>query len=224
VLLATGRRAVALLSSIVAHQDGRVTGVGNFQGKRYNAGAMSAIICMLRGVNVGGHNKIKMDALRALCGALKLECAQTYVQSGNVVFLSGEKNLALLSKRVEDAIEGKFGFRPDVVLRTSSEVKGVITRNPFAKRKDIEPAKLLVVFLTAAPSKAARESISKFDTRGEELHLLGNELYIYFRNGIGQTKLSWSSLEKTLHSSFTGRNWNTVTKLLEMAEKISASG
>jgi uncharacterized protein (DUF1697 family) len=181
---------------------------------------MPAIACMLRGVNVGGHNKIKMDALRALCGSLKLECAQTYVQSGNVVFFSDEKNLVSLSARIQDGIEGKFGFRPDVVLRTSSELRSVIARNPFAKRKDIEPAKLLVVFLAAAPRKAARDRISKFDTRGEELHIQGNELYLYFRNGIGQTKLRWPSLEKTLNSSFTGRNWNTVTKLMEMAESL----
>jgi uncharacterized protein (DUF1697 family) len=181
---------------------------------------MAAIICMLRGVNVGGHNKIKMDALRALCGSLKLQCAQTYVQSGNVVFLSGEKNLSLLSKRVADAIQGKFGFRPDVVLRSAAELRKVIANNPFAGRKDVEPAKLLVVFLAAAPPKTVRDDISKFDTRGEEIHVVGNELYIYFRNGIGQTKLPWPALEKTVKSSFTGRNWNTVTKLLEMAEAL----
>jgi uncharacterized protein (DUF1697 family) len=181
---------------------------------------MAAIICMLRGVNVGGHNKIKMEELRALCGSLKLECAQTYVQSGNVVFLSEEKNLAVLSKRIEDAIEEKLGFRPDVVLRTAVEVRKVIAKNPFAGRKDIEPAKLLVVFLADTPAKTARDALAKFDTRGEELHFGGSELYIYFRNGQGQTKLSWPSLAKTLNSSFTGRNWNTVTKLLEMAEAL----
>lgn len=173
---------------------------------------------MLRGVNVGGHNQMKMEALRALCGSLELACAQTYVQSGNVVFFSDETNLALLSKRIQDGIERKFGFRPDLLLRTSSELRSVIRTNPFTKGRDIEPAKLLVVFLAVAPAKAARDSLSKFDTRGEELHIQGRELYLYFRNGIGQTKLSWPALEKTLHCFFTGRNWNTVTKLLEMAE------
>jgi uncharacterized protein (DUF1697 family) len=184
---------------------------------------MSPIVCMLRGVNVGGHNKIKMDALRALCGSLKLECAQTYVQSGNVVFLSAEKNLALLSQRIEEVIERKFGFRPDVILRGSSELRKVIAKNPFAGREGIEPAKLLVAFLASAPAKTARDNMLKFDARGEELHMHGSELYIYFRNGIGQTKLSWPALEKTLNSSFTWRNWNTVTKLLEMAESFEKS-
>jgi uncharacterized protein (DUF1697 family) len=201
-------------------QCGEVTGLGNFGNGGYNPAAMTAIICMLRGVNVGGHNKIQMNALRDLCGALKLECAQTYVQSGNVVFLSREKNLSLLSSRIQDAIESKFRFRPDVVLRTAAELRKVIGKNPFAGRKDVEPAKLLVVFLSTAPAKAARDTLAKFDTRGEELHFAGSELYIYFRNGMGQTKLSWPGLEKTLNSSFTGRNWNTVTKLLEMAEAL----
>jgi uncharacterized protein (DUF1697 family) len=184
---------------------------------------MPAIVCLLRGVNVGGHNKIKMDALRALCGSLKLECAQTYVQSGNVVFLSAEKNLALLSKRIEEAIERQFGFRPGVVLRSTSELRKIIGKNPFVGRNDIEPAKLLVVFLASAPAKTARDDLLKFDARGEELQMHGNELYIFFRNGMGQTKLSWPALEKTLHSSFTGRNWNTVTKLLEMAASLEKS-
>jgi uncharacterized protein (DUF1697 family) len=185
--------------------------------------SMPAIICMLRGVNVGGHNKIKMDALRALCGSLKLECAQTYVQSGNVVFFSAEKNLVLLSKRIEEAIERKFGFRPGVVLRSTAELRKIIGKNPFVGRNDIEPAKLLVVFLASAPAKIARDKLLKFDARGEELHMHGSELYVYFRNGMGQTKLSWPALRKTLNSSFTGRNWNTVTKLLEMAESLEKS-
>ncbi|HKN25754.1 MAG TPA: DUF1697 domain-containing protein [Candidatus Acidoferrum sp.] len=184
---------------------------------------MPAIICMLRGVNVGGHNKIQMEALRALCESLKLKSPQTYVQSGNVVFLSTEKNLALLSQRIQDAIERNFGFRPDVVLRTSSEMRHVIARNPFASRHGIDAAKLLVTFLAAEPAKLARESLLELDTRGEEIHFHGNELYIYFRNGIGKTKLSWAAVEKALNTSFTGRNWNTVIKLHEMAESLEES-
>jgi uncharacterized protein (DUF1697 family) len=181
---------------------------------------MPAIVSMLRGVNVGGHNKIKMEALRALYESLKLKLPQTYVQSGNVVFLSGEKNLALLSKRIQDAMTRTFGFRPDVVLRTSAELRQVIAKNPFARRQDLEPGKLLVTFLSTEPGKTAWENLRKLDTRGEELQFHGSELYIYFRNGIGQTKLSWSGIEKALNASYTGRNWNTVTKLLAMAEAL----
>jgi uncharacterized protein (DUF1697 family) len=181
---------------------------------------MTAIISMLRGVNVGGHNKIKMEALRALYESLKLKSPQTFVQSGNVIFLSDEKNLLRLSQRIQEAIERKFGFRPAVVLRTSFEMRRVIARNPFASRDGIDPAKLLVTFLASEPAKQVCESLRKFDSRGEELYFHGNELYIYFRNGMGKSKLSWPGLEKVMNTSFTGRNWNSVTKMLEIAESL----
>jgi uncharacterized protein (DUF1697 family) len=146
------------------------------------------------------------------------------VQSGNVVFLSEEKNLTALSKRIQDAIERKFGFRPDIALRAVADLKRVIVKNPFAKREGIEPDKLLVCFLSGEPSKTAREDLSKLDTRGEELHFHGSELYIYFKNGMGKTKLSWKGVDKAISCSSTGRNWNTVTKLLEMAEALDEAG
>ena len=81
---------------------------------------MAAIISMLRAVNVGGHNKVSMEALRALYESLGLRNPQTYVQSGNVVFRSEAENLEALAEKIEKAIERKFGFRPTVILRTTS--------------------------------------------------------------------------------------------------------
>ena len=178
---------------------------------------------MLRGVNVGGHNKIKMEALRALYESMKLREAQTYVQSGNVIFRIDERDIALLTKRIEDGIERKFGFRPNVILRTAAEMREVIARNPFAKRRGIEPSKLLVTFLGSDPGAEAREKILQIKCDPEELRIEGRELYIYFPNGIGRSKLSWAGLEKTLKTPGTARNWNSVTKMLEMAENLEAS-
>jgi len=184
---------------------------------------MAVIISMLRGVNVGGHNKIKMDALRALYESMKLREAQTYVQSGNVIFRTDERYIARLAKRIEDGIERKLGFRPDVILRTATEMREVIARNPFAKRRGIEPSKLLVTFLGSDPGAEAREKILQIKCDPEELRIEGRELYIYFPNGIGRSKLSWAGLEKTLKTPGTARNWNSVTKMLEMAESLEAS-
>ena len=182
---------------------------------------MTVIISMLRGVNVGGHNKIKMDALRDLYESLGLRDPQTYVQSGNVVFRAEAKD-APLAKGIEDAIERKFGFRPSVVLRTTSDLTDVIARNPFAKRSGIEASKLLVTFLAAAPSPDARDEILGIKVSSEEVRIDGRELYVYFPDGMGRSKV-WPAIEKALKKSGTGRNWNTVTRLLEIAEKLEAA-
>src|SRR5579875_3037792 len=96
---------------------------------------MPVVVSMLRGVNLGPHRRIKMDALRALYESLGLRDAQTYVQSGNVVFKTRERNMASLAKRIEDEIERVFGFRSDVVVRTSGELRAAIAKNPFAGRR-----------------------------------------------------------------------------------------
>jgi len=183
---------------------------------------MPVLISMLRGINVGGHNQIKMDALRALYESLKLEAPQTYVQSGNVLFRSKEKNMPQLAKKIEDGIERQYGFRPGVILRTAEELRKAVAANPFGKRRDIEPGKLLVTFLSAEPATGAQSTLDSFKGYPEELHLKGRELYIYFPNGAGKSKLPWSSVERLLKVTGTARNWNSVTKMLEMAEKMEA--
>lgn len=181
---------------------------------------MPVIISLLRAVNVAGHNKVKMDALRELYQSLGLRGAQSYVQSGNLVFRTDAKDLARLQKRIEDAIEASFGFRAGVMLRSSDELKDVVRRNPFAKRSGIEPNRLVVSFLTAEPGPESKQKIAQIKVGPEELHLDGRELYIYYAGGMGTSKLTPAVIERTLKVSGTGRNWNTVTKLLEMAEKL----
>jgi len=107
---------------------------------------MPVLISMLRGVNVGGHNKIKMDALCAVYKALKFEDPLTYVQSGNVIFRTREKNSAALAKKIQDAIERKFGFRPAVILRTTDEIRKAVAATPFPASRKLEPGKILVTF------------------------------------------------------------------------------
>ena len=167
---------------------------------------------------------IKMDALRALYESMRLQDAQTYVQSGNVVFKSAGRDLGLLRKRIESAIERSFGFRPDVMIRTTSELRDVIARNPFATRRGIDPSRLLVTFLLTDPGQEARDKVLQIKTDSEELRIDGREVYVYYPNGMGRSKLSPALIEKTLKASGTARNWNTVMKLLEMAETLEAGG
>lgn len=181
---------------------------------------MPIIISMLRGVNVGGHNKIKMDALRALYESMKFTGCQTHIQSGNVIFKTKERNLAKLSSQIQTAIERSFGFRPDVILRTSDELRDVIARNPFAKRRGIEPGKLLVTFLASDPAPEARDNLLNLKIDPEELRIDGRELYIYFPDGMGRSKL-WPLIERALKVPCTGRNWNSVTKMLAIADALA---
>jgi uncharacterized protein (DUF1697 family) len=183
---------------------------------------MPVVISLLRGVNVVGRNQIKMAELRDLYESLGLLEVQTHLQSGNVVFRTKAKDLAKLAKQTEDAIERRFGFRPSVILRTTSELRDVVARNPFTKRADIDGSKFLVTFLATAPRPEVHAELVKVKTAGEEVHLGGCELYIYFSDGMGRSKL-WRAIERTLKKSGTGRNWNTVTRLLEMAEKLEGA-
>ncbi len=184
---------------------------------------MGVMISMLRGVNVGGHNLIKMEALRALFASLKLRDAQTYVQSGNVIFRTDERDVAVLTKRVQSGIERSFGCCPDVIFRTVAEMREVVARNPFAKRRVIDPSKYLVTFLSSEPAAAARADALKMMNGPDELRIHGRELYIYYPDGLARPKVAWLAVVKKLKTTGTGRNWNSVTKMLEIAEKLEAS-
>jgi uncharacterized protein (DUF1697 family) len=165
---------------------------------------MPAIISMLRGVNLGGHHKISMEELRLVYETLGLEEPKTFIQSGNVVFRSKDQNLPRLAKRIEDAIERKFGFRAEVIQRTASEMKE------------------LVMFFSDNFSAEVQAKLVKIETNPEEVRVAGRELYIYFPDGQGRSKLT-PVLGRILKNTGTGRNWNTVTKLLAMAESLETS-
>lgn len=184
---------------------------------------MPVLISMLRGVNVGGHNRVKMDALRAVYASLKCEDVRTYVQSGNVIFRTKEKNTLPFAKKIQDAIEREFGFRPQIILRTCDEMRAALAANPFAGRRDVEPGKLLITFLAAEPGPGAEAALASLKPHKEELHLKGRELYIYFPDGAGKSKLPWSSVEKFLKVTGTARNLNSVIKMLEIAEAMESA-
>lgn len=101
-------------------------------------------------------------------------------------------------------------------------MRDAITRNPFAVRRGIDPSKLLITFLAADPGQEARDKVLSIKTDPEELRIHGREVYIYFPNGMARPKISWVAIQKMLKVSGTGRNWSSVTKLLELAEKLES--
>ena len=184
---------------------------------------MTVVVALLRGVNVGGNNLIGMEALRTLCGSLGLCDSRTYLQSGNVVFRTELRGNAALAKRMEDAIEREFGFRPSVMLRTLPEMRSVIARNPFAALAAEAPSRFLVNFLAREPEARARDDVNAMNFGAERLRIEGREVYTYFPNGIGRSTLQLALIEKRLKVPGTSRNWNTVTKLVEIAAGLTAA-
>ena len=184
---------------------------------------MTVVIALLRGVNVGGHNKISMETLREICASLKLRAPQTYIQSGNVVFGAPGVDLGKLAQRIESAIEKRCGFRPSVILRTAADLRTVIDGNPFVRPSGFDPAKLAVFFLAAAPPPETISKVHAINVGSEELRLFGRELYVYFPDGQGRSKLP-PVLDRTLKMPATARNWNTVTRLLAMADELDSAG
>jgi uncharacterized protein (DUF1697 family) len=180
---------------------------------------MAVFVSFLRGVNLGGRT-IKMDVLRALYESLGLKNVQTYIASGNVVFTTTARDVQRLSKRIEEAIKKQFGFQVNVLLRTPAELRECIANNPFAARENIEPGKLLVTFLGAEPTKDAQTKLETANVAPDEVHIVGREMFIYFPNGQGRATLKWTLVDKTLGTANSGRNMNTVTKLLEIAESL----
>jgi len=160
-----------------------------------------------------------MERLRSICAALGFGKPQTFIQSGNVVFEADERDRLVLAARMEDELEREFGFRAAVILRSRAEMRGVVTRNPFAGREDVAPNKLLVTFLDSDPGEAARLAVRGILVSPEELFIDGSELFIYYPAGSGQSKLPVAKIDRAHGQVGTSRNWNSVLKLMAMAEE-----
>lgn len=179
----------------------------------------STYVCLIRGINVGGRNIIKMDRLRKAFEGLGYEDVTTYVQSGNVVFKAGERASEDLSRKIEKMILDEFGFPVSVIVKTPEEIQQAIRRNPFLREKGMDVSKLHVTFLDRAPEKAAFKGLEALIVSPEQIRNSGKEIYLYCPNGYGQSKLTNNVLERILSVKATTRNWNTVNKLCEMSKE-----
>ncbi|MBS1854443.1 MAG: DUF1697 domain-containing protein [Acidobacteria bacterium] len=183
------------------------------------------MISLLRGVNMGPHHRIRMEALREVYGSLGFAGARTLLASGNVLFHVGAREKARAGARIKDAIDAAFGFRVAVMLRTAAEMRAVVAASPFAARPGIDPAKLAVTFLAAAPDPAARARLAAIAGVPEEVHAGERELYVYYPNGFSQAQLADKMLRQALGGMVTtSRNWNTVEKLVALAAEMEAEG
>jgi uncharacterized protein (DUF1697 family) len=175
-------------------------------------------VSLLRAVNLADRNCVRREALRGVYESLGLEGVRSHVQSGNVVFRTAARDLTRVGRDIEGAIERAFGFRPAVILRSLPEWRETVRANPFESRAETDPAKLAVLFLADRAGAAALARLRQLQIAPEELVACPREIYIYYPNGMGRSKLTGALLERTLGTRATARNWNTVTRLLAMAE------
>lgn len=184
--------------------------------------AASTYVALLRAVNVGGRGKVAMADLREWCDDIGFEDAVTYIQSGNVVFSSPVTDVAGLSVALADRIEAGCGVRTSVIVRPASELAEVAASNPFLV-PGAEPRRLHVAFLADAPAAERVAALDPDRSPPDAFAVAGRHVYLSYPNGSGRSKLTNDYLERTLATVATARNWNTVTKLVELAER-SGSG
>ena len=184
---------------------------------------MTVYISMLRAVNVGGTSRIKMDALRAVYESIGLSDVRTLLQSGNVVFRSSLKDRERLVKRITQELERRLELHADVIVRTLAELADIVERGPVLS-PHADPSKLLVMFLSGVPDAAAQAALGKWHKGPEMLEMRGPEIYLYYPEGVGRSKLSGAVIENKLNTSGTARNWNTLQKLLETARALEGAG
>ncbi|MEU6945363.1 DUF1697 domain-containing protein [Streptomyces sp. NPDC046316] len=174
---------------------------------------------LLRGINVGGHRKVPMAELRSLLEGLGHRDVRTYLQSGNAVFTTDTDELTdeELTTAIEDAIEKRFGFRVDCLVRDAAYLAAVAAACPFPAA-ELEGKQLHVTYLSEAVSPERFASIDQTAFLPEEFRLGERALYLYAPEGLGRSKLGEALSRPALFKGIvaTTRNWNTVVKLAEM--------
>jgi uncharacterized protein (DUF1697 family) len=174
---------------------------------------MTIFIALLRGINVGGTRKVPMEDLRALCGEAGFADVRSYIQSGNLLFSSSGK-AAAVEQKLESAIEARFGFFVAVVVRDRDQWARYATTSPLP---DANP-KLLHLGLTKHPPLP--DAVARLRERaihGERVVQSGDAIWIDYRDGVAQSKLTPAFIDKAVGSTLTARNWNSVQKLHELA-------
>jgi uncharacterized protein (DUF1697 family) len=169
---------------------------------------------LLRGVNVGGNNKVPMADLRTALTDWGLEKVSTYIASGNV-FAYSHLDSAELAGVVRSVIHDSFGLEIPVLVRTHAELVSVAERNPFDHITDY--SKLAITFLETEPAPTSVTALRTANPEPEQFVIDGTTMYAYYPNGLGQSKLTPTLIDRKLKTISTTRNLNTLLKLIELS-------
>lgn len=176
---------------------------------------MNTYVALFRGINVGGNNLLPMKELVAALESIGARKVRTYIQSGNAVCESAEKNPARLSTQLSTEVARRCGFEPQVHVLTLDALAKAIAENPFPEAV-IAPSSLHLGFLFSSPKSPDLEKLAALKKDSERFLLAESVFYLHAPEGVGRSKLAANS-EKLLGVPMTARNWKTVCKLMEMA-------
>jgi uncharacterized protein (DUF1697 family) len=172
-------------------------------------------LALLRGINVGGKNKLPMKDLAGMFAAAGCADVRTYIQSGNVLLKATPTLAAKLPATIAAGIAEQFGYQTPVVLRTAKELAGIVAGNPFLGPGADEDA-LHVMFLTSVPTPDLISSLDPGRSPLDAFVVKGREVYLQLPNGVARSRLTNAYFDAKLKTTSTGRNWRTVNKLLEL--------
>ncbi len=174
-------------------------------------------LALLRGINVGGKNKLPMKDLSGLFTDAGCASVRTFIQSGNVIFRAAPALAQGLPSLITQRIEERSGYRIPIILRTAEELGNAIRRNPFLAAGAPEKT-LHVYFLAGLPDPQDVAALDPHRYAPDTFLVREREIYLELPNGMGHTKLTNSYFDSRLHTTSTARNWNTVLQLHELME------
>ncbi|MFC6096079.1 DUF1697 domain-containing protein [Flavobacterium qiangtangense] len=180
---------------------------------------MTTHLALLRGINVSGHNMIKMEALKTTLEAIGFQNVQTYIQSGNVFVDSDDENASAVGFKIKQEIFKIFGHEVPIVVIDKEDLAICFKNNPYLKEKDIDTKKLYVAFVSTTLKTDNINDLKISQFKPDEASIDGNKIYIKYAVGAGKTRFDQKYIEKKLNVTATIRNWNTVTQLLKIYEE-----
>ncbi len=180
---------------------------------------MKTFIALFRGINVGGKNSLPMKELVAILEGLGAITVKTYIQSGNAVFLSDEKDLSKLADQIKLEIKKHRRFEPHVLILDLKDLKRAIQQNPFPEA-EAAPQTLHAAFLADLPKKPDLKKLESLRSTSERFSLIDRVFYLHAPEGVGRSKLA-ANAERLLGEAMTDRNWRTVLAISKIAQELN---
>lgn len=174
-------------------------------------------IAFLRGINVGGRNRVSMKHLAAMFEKAGCTRVSTYIQSGNVIFTAKSTLVRRIPELISASLAAELGVEAPVIVRSTSELTSILRNNPFLRRKPAAPEHLHVGFLAKVPSRSQIGALDHDRSPGDAFQVRGREIYLCCPQGVARTKLTVAYFDKVLETTTTLRNWRTVQKLVELS-------